>query len=94
MPFKDKIVEIMGKALDVSENTNIDVFVEYSPHCKLFEVRIFTSGWSSSIDPDAVYRLYLDSPANGFSTYEDVDTQLDDILCELNTISQKVVVLQ
>ena len=94
MLFKDKIINIMGKAIDITENSDADVFVEYSAHCNLFEVRIFTSGWRSSIDPDAVYRLYLDSPANGFSTYEDVDTKLDDILGKLNTISQSVGVLQ
>lgn len=83
MPFKDKIVEIMGKALDVSENTNIDVFVEYSPHCSLFELRTFNNGWSSSVYPDVTDRVYLDSS-------DDVDAKLDDILDRLNTMSHTI----
>ncbi len=60
----EKIMKIMSLALEISpadaeENSGKPhVFVEYSPHCGLLEVRVYLKGWNSEIDADYEKRFY------------------------------------
>lgn len=61
--INEKIVRIMSLALEISpadaeENSgNPHVFVQYSAHCNLLEVRVWLDGWNSEADAD-YYRFF------------------------------------
>ena len=87
--IKEKILEIMKLALEINppEVENIGekkdaVFVEYSPHCNLLDVRIYIDGWKRDADPSHKYSIYLDS-------YTDPEKKLNGVIDLLNTIKNK-----
>ena len=90
--FKDKITTILGKAMDISENTEVDVFVDYAPHCKSIDVRVFNNGWSYNLKPDASFTVYYDVDGS-FRTEEKIHTKLDEIINKLDSMSQTLGVL-
>ena len=87
--IKEKILEIMRLALEINppkiENIGIKtdaVFVEYSPHCTLLEIRIYIGGWKRDADPTYEYLIYFN--ADAFP-----EKELDEIINLLNSIKNK-----
>ena len=48
--MKDQIAEIVKLCLEITVNTQHDVFFEYSAHINEIEVRIHKNGWESQKD--------------------------------------------
>ena len=87
--IKEKILEIMRLALEINppevENIGVKkdaVFVEYSPHCTLLEIRIYIGGWKPNADPSYEYYIYFN--ADAFP-----EKELDEIINLLNSIKNK-----
>lgn len=60
-----KMLEIMRLAFEINPPTEDNVgkkktavFVDWSPHCPLLDVRIFSGGWTEDADPDEKYSIY------------------------------------
>lgn len=43
---KEIAVELISKAVEISETTEHDVFVDYSPHVDWIELNIHKNGWN------------------------------------------------
>jgi hypothetical protein len=65
---------IIRKAVEISNTTPHDVFVGYSPHVDLIEVRMFEGGWKRDSFPDKELRVYFDLE------YNDPETEAKDIM--------------
>lgn len=48
----DLVQRILKQAIEMSSNSIIDVFVEYSSHVELFTVRVFLEGWKTENKED------------------------------------------
>ena len=86
--FRDKILKIMGLALDISTNSDVDVFLCYSPHCDLLEVRVFLEGWKREESCDKSFRTYIN--VDDYRSVDDINNVLDEILNYL----EKMVLVQ
>ena len=58
----DLVQRILKQAVEMSSNSIIDVFVEYSSHVELFSVRVFLEGWKTNdkedYRKDVWFRIY------------------------------------
>jgi hypothetical protein len=45
LDIRQMVLKIMNKAIEKTENTKAEVFVEFRAHVKILEVRIFENGW-------------------------------------------------
>lgn len=80
--FKDKIIKLLDLALDISNNSEDDVFVEYSPHCQLVSVRVYFDGWSRR-KCDLEWDVYFD--ITEFRSEDIINSKFDEILVELKS---------
>ena len=78
------VLDIMQLAVEISENTKADVFVEYSGHVDQLSVRIYKGGWEKGKDEELYKNIYLN--ANGYRTEEDIIASLEEIYAELVNI--------
>ena len=79
------VLDILQLAVEISQNTKTDVFVDYSGHVDLLKVMIFNSGWSDGSSGDYKKSIYLDTTE--YRTEEDIINVLDEIYAELVNIS-------
>lgn len=57
----EQVREILTLAIDITNNTEADVFVDYSGHINGLSVRVFLKGWKPEYDKyDFNKILYLD----------------------------------
>lgn len=56
-----KIEKIICLGVEISFLKIHDVFVDYSGHVNLIDVRIYLGGWRNNENADLIYRAYLDS---------------------------------
>lgn len=52
--------QILTQAIEISTNSIIDVFVEYSSHTKGLNIRIMLDGWSEHAQTDLNKTIYID----------------------------------
>lgn len=79
------VLDIMRLGVEISKNTEADVFVNYSGHVDLLSVMIFYSGWSDGRSADYKKEIYLDVAKR--RTEEDIIETLSEIYAELVNIS-------
>ena len=77
------VLDIMQLAVEISENTKTDVFVEYAGHVDQLSVRIYEYGWRKGKEHYDRY-VYLDTDEN--RTEEDITETLEEIYAELANI--------
>ena len=62
--LKDKIAlvtAITEQSIEISDNSIIDIFVDYSSHIKSLSVKVLLNGWSEgNYKPDFNKTIYLD----------------------------------
>lgn len=49
LEIKKLVLMIMNKALEKTENTDADVFVDFQAHVKKLDIRIFQNGWTKEV---------------------------------------------
>ena len=78
------VLDIMKLAVEISKNTEADVFVDYSGHVDQLSVRIYKGGWEKGKEH---YRkdIYLNTKA--YQTEEYIIETLEEIYAELENIS-------
>ena len=77
------VLDIMQLAVEISENTKTDVFVDYSGHVNQLSVRIYVGGWEK--DKEYYIRnVYLNETED--RTEEDIIKSLEEIYVELVNI--------
>lgn len=59
LKIRELILMIMDKALEKTENTKADVFVDFQAHVKMLDIRIFQNGWTKG-SPIISKSAYLD----------------------------------
>lgn len=89
MTTKEKIMKIMSLALEINPPEIEDIgqkktalFVNWSPHCNRFDVRIHYGGWKRDVPSDPDMYLYT----NG----EDASEKLDEIIETLEKIKEEL----
>lgn len=61
--IKQKAVQIMELAVEISTTTEADVFVDYYPHIRELDVYLYESGWGSvDGNPDKDFEIVFDRP--------------------------------
>ena len=78
------VLDIMQLAVEISQNTTTDVFVEYSGHVDQLYIMVFHDGW----EKDKEYYskdIYLNTKA--YQTEEYIIETLEEIYAELVDIS-------
>lgn len=71
--------EMMKTAAIISNNTKAKVFVQYSGHVNVVDVRIYSNGWKAYEHPDYSQSFYIDC---------DVIEDMKDILQHLKSYIQ------
>ena len=79
------VLDIMQLGVEISKNTEADVFVSYSGHVDSLDIMIFYNGWSDGRSGDYKKSIYLDTAK--YRTEEDIIDVLDEIYAELVDIS-------
>ncbi len=75
------ILDILQLAVEISENTKTDVFVNYAGHVDELGIMIFHGGWSGGRNADYKKDIYLDT--NSRRTEEDITEALEEIYDKL-----------
>ena len=78
------VLDIMQLAVEISENTKTDVFVNYAGHVDELGIMIFYSGWSAGRNADYKKSTYLDT--NDYRTKEIIIEILNEIYAKLVNI--------
>ena len=52
--------KIISKAYEINENTVHTVFVDFSGHVELFEIKVYLNGWKEYKEVDIKLEVYLD----------------------------------
>lgn len=79
------ILDIMQLGVEISKTTKADVFVSYSGHVDLFNVRAFKNGWGNRLDGGYERDIYLNVDGD-YRTEEDIIETLSEIYAELVNI--------
>ena len=53
------IKEIMAKAIEITMNTETDIFIDYSGHVNTLYVFYYKNGWKSGIEEDFDMKINL-----------------------------------
>ena len=86
--FKDRILDILKLAFDISTNSKDDVFVNYSPHCSLVSIQLHEGGWESSKDSDITrWDIYFD--VTRFRSEDYINSAFDEVI---STLSSKLLI--
>jgi hypothetical protein len=56
----DSIQRILKLAIEITNNTKADVFVEYSGHINCISIRAYWQGWIENTDWDYAVEVYFD----------------------------------
>lgn len=48
----ESVQRILKQAIEISTNSDIDVFVSYSGHVDYIEIRVYLQGWNSESEAD------------------------------------------
>lgn len=78
------VLDIMQLAVEISENTKTDVFVDYSGHVDSLDIGVFYGGWSEGRSADYTKGVYLNTK---YRTEDDIIEILEEIYAELVDIS-------
>lgn len=46
MTTRSAMRQVLLLCMQISENTKVDAFFEYAPHCNAYTVRIYHDGWA------------------------------------------------
>lgn len=79
------VLDIMQLGVEISKNTKTDVFVDYSGHVDLLNVRIYADGWEKDEKFYFYKNIYLN--ITDHRTEEDIIETLEEIYAELVDIS-------
>ena len=76
------VTAITGLTLEITSNSDIDIFIDYSSHVKYFSVKIVLNGWNNKgYETDLYKNLYLDW---------DCEKELQEILDYLKLIKEEL----
>lgn len=76
-----QVLEILALAIDITNNTEADVFVDYSGHVNSLYVKVFLKGWTPEYLKHDLYKiLYLN---------RDVVNELQEIIDYLKEIKEE-----
>lgn len=78
------VLDIMQLGVEISKNTETDVFVDYAGHVDQILVRIYVGGWEKDKE-HYIKNVYLDETEH--RTEEDIIATLEEIYAELVNIS-------
>lgn len=59
----DQVTQILGLSVEISTNSSIDIFVDFSSHVRSLSIRVLLTGWSTNPmfkDYDLTKTIYLD----------------------------------
>lgn len=63
LEIRELVLKIMNEAMDKTENTKADVFVDFQAHVKELVLRILKSGWKNRKVEEEIYKsVYLNDP--------------------------------
>lgn len=83
--INEKIVRIMALALEISpadapeDSGNPHVFVYYSAHCNLTEVRVWLDGWNSETDADYYEAIWGNSGEKAHAKADGIIAYLENL---------------
>jgi len=78
------VLDIMQLAVEISENTKTDVFVDYAGHVDQLRMRIYVDGWEDGKEHYS-RNIYLNT--NAYRVEEDIIETLEEIYAELVNVS-------
>lgn len=75
---------VMRRAIEVTNESTADIFIDYSPHVSELELRIFENGWARDQSPTIKLRIDLD-----IECYEKevIDSQILKALATMDSLS-------
>lgn len=79
--IKEKILKIMELGLEVNSREKNTVFVNYSGHCDVLELRIHSEGWKEGKGANFFRDVYLDTLSQ-----REAEINLDGIIKELERL--------
>ena len=59
----DQVTQILGLSVEITTNSSIDIFVDFSSHVRSLAIRVLLKGWSTNPmfkDYDLTKTIYLD----------------------------------
>ena len=56
--------QILTQSIEISNNSIIDIFVEFSSHTKGLNIRVMLEGWSEQAKTDLNKTIYIDWPGS------------------------------
>lgn len=59
LEIRELVLKIMNEAMDKTENTKADVFVDFQAHVKELVLRILKSGWKNRKVEEEIYKSSL-----------------------------------
>lgn len=86
LEIRQLVLKIMNKAMEKTENTKSDVFINFMAHVKGLEVRLFKNGWQKSELRTDVEADLIDETIYLTRNKEDVLEKLQDmynLICSL-----------
>ncbi len=76
--FKDRVLEIVELAFDISTNASDDIFVSYSPHCHSLSVSVYVGGWERNKKYNLHWDIYYD--ITQFRSYDDISNSFNEVI--------------
>lgn len=84
--IKNKNIElvrqILTQSIEITNNSIIDIFVEYSSHTKGLNIRVMLKGWNEQPKTDLNRTTYIDWPGS--------EEALEEVLDYLKSIKEKL----
>lgn len=87
-----KIQNILNLCYRITQETDVDVFFEYSPHIEAIQIEIHKNGWTSGTGADISFKAYTSEEKNGsefWTNLKDVKT-LDETIKFLERIEEEL----